>query len=137
MTTGAGDVTFSKWVVYNYSNRRNHGCVENDFVTFSGVASLGGNITATVLNQEYQITNVVNGNVYEISARTASTIASITDAGQIDVTAVNANSSDTGNGGSSVVGKYQQGTGLNLPLQVQVGALVYSAVQTTLHFKPQ
>ena len=28
---------------------------ENDFVTFSGAASLGGNITANVLNAEYQI----------------------------------------------------------------------------------
>ena len=115
LTTGAGDITFS---ATNGSSTItvtdvNHGCVENDFVTFSGAASLGGNITAAVLNQEYQITNVVNGNTYEISARTASTIASITDAGQIDATAVSANSSDTGNGGSSVVGKYQQGTGLN------------------------
>ena len=31
-----------------------HGCVENDFVTFSGAVSLGGLITAAVLNQEYK-----------------------------------------------------------------------------------
>ena len=29
-----------------------HGAVQNDFVTFSGASSLGGNITAAVLNQE-------------------------------------------------------------------------------------
>jgi hypothetical protein len=115
LTTGAGDVTFS---ATNGSSTItvtdvNHGSVVNDFVTFSGAVSLGGNITAAVLNQEYQITNVVDGNTYEISARTVSTISSITDAGEIDDTPVNANSSDTGNGGSSVVGTYQIGTGLN------------------------
>ena len=115
LTTGAGDVTFS---ATNGSSTItvtdvNHGSVVNDFVTFSGAVSLGGNITADILNQEYQITNVIDGNTYEISARTVSTISSITDAGEIDDTPVNANSSDTGNGGSSVVGTYQQGTGLN------------------------
>jgi hypothetical protein len=33
-----------------------------DFVTFSGAVSLGGVITALVLNQEYEVTNVVDGN---------------------------------------------------------------------------
>ena len=33
-----------------------HGAVTGDFVTFSGATGLGGNITDTVLNQEYQIT---------------------------------------------------------------------------------
>ena len=37
-----------------------HGAVINDFVTLSGAVSLGGNITAEVLNQEYQILTVVN-----------------------------------------------------------------------------
>lgn len=115
LTTSAGDVTFSATdgsptiTVTDV----NHGAVVNDFVTFSGAVSLGGNITADILNQEYQITNVIDGNTYEISARTVSTISSITNAGEIDDTPVNANSSDTGNGGSSVVGTYQQGTGLN------------------------
>jgi len=35
-----------------------HGCVNGDFVTFSGATGLGGNVTASVLNQEYQITFV-------------------------------------------------------------------------------
>ena len=33
-----------------------HGALNGDFVTFSGATGLGGNITAAVLNQEYQIT---------------------------------------------------------------------------------
>jgi len=46
-----------------------HGALENDFVTFSGAASLGGNITAAVLNQEYQVTTVINVNSYQIETR--------------------------------------------------------------------
>jgi hypothetical protein len=44
-----------------------HGCVNGDFVTFSGATGLGGNITAGVLNKEYQVT-VVSPNVYTINA---------------------------------------------------------------------
>jgi len=113
--TSAGDVTFSASngsPVITVSDT-SHGCVANDFVTFSGAASLGGNITANVLNQEYQVTEVVDGNTYKISARTVSTIESVTVSGGISVTAVTANASDTGNGGGSVVGTYQIGTGLN------------------------
>ena len=36
-----------------------HGAETDDFVTFSGAVSLGGNITADVLNQEYQIDAVL------------------------------------------------------------------------------
>ena len=114
-TTSAGDVTFSATngsAVITVTDT-NHGCVANDFVTFSGAATLGGTITANVLNQEYQITDVVDGNTYKIAARTVSTIESITVSGGLDQTAVAANASDTGNGGSSVVGTYQIGTGLN------------------------
>jgi hypothetical protein len=115
LTTSAGDVTFAATngsPVITVTDV-NHGCVVNDFVTFSGAVSLGGNITAAILNQEYQITEVLNGNEYKISARTVSTIPSITVTGGLNATAVNANSSDTGNGGGSVVGTYQIGTGLN------------------------
>ena len=35
-----------------------HGAFADDFVTFSGAATLGGNITAAVLNAEYQIVSV-------------------------------------------------------------------------------
>ncbi len=64
-----------------------------DFVTYSGANSLGGDITATVLNQEYQITSFISGTVYTITA------------------AVTANSSDVGNGGGAVTAKYQISTG--------------------------
>ena len=115
LTTGAGDVTFA---ATNGSSTItvtdiNHGAVDNDFVTFSGATSLGGAITADILNQEYQIASVTDGNTYTIQARTVSSISSITDGGSLNPTLVNANSSDTSNGGSSVVGVYQVGTGLN------------------------
>ena len=91
----------------------NHGALENDFVTFSAAASLGGVITADVLNQEYQITAIVNANSYQIEARTVSTIGSITTTTGLNPTFVFATSSDSGNGGGSVVGEYQINTGLD------------------------
>jgi hypothetical protein len=53
------------------------------------------------LNQEYQVATVVNANSYTIEAKDTSE------------STVTANSSDTGNGGSSVVGAYQVNTGLD------------------------
>ena len=101
-TTSAGDVTFA---ATNGSSTltvtdSSHGAVKNDFVTFTGAASLGGTITAEVLNQEYQVAELVNANSYKITAKNPSTGV-----------AVAANASDSGNGGSSVVGKYQITTG--------------------------
>jgi len=90
-----------------------HGALENDFVTFSGAATLGDAITADILNQEYQITSIINDNSYQIEARTVSTIASITTTSGLNPTYVFATSSDSGNGGSSVVGEYQINTGLD------------------------
>ena len=72
-----------------------HGAVVNDFVTISGAVTLGGLVTASVLNAEHQITKVVNVNSYEI------------------VVSVTANSSDSGNGGSGVDGVYQINVGLD------------------------
>jgi hypothetical protein len=103
-TTAAGDVTFSASngdATITVSDTA-HGAVKNDFVTFSGAVSLGGNITADVLNQEYQIASIVNVNSYTIEAKDTSG------------TTVTANSSDTGNGGSSVVGTYQVNVGLDV-----------------------
>ena len=102
-TTAAGAVTFSATdgsstiTVTNTS----HGAVLNDFVTFSGAVSLGGNIIADVLNQEYQITGVPTANTYTITAK------------DTNGDTVTANASDSGNGGASVVGEYQINTGLN------------------------
>jgi len=114
-TTAAGDVTFA---ATNGSSTitvtdTNHGALENDFVTFSGAVTLGGDITADILNQEYQITAVVNANTYEIEARAVATLTDITIDGQYTPTLVVANASDTGNGGAAVVGAYQVNTGLD------------------------
>ena len=69
-----------------------HGAVQGDFVTISGAVSLGGNVTAAVLNQEYQIDSVPSGNTYTFTAKDT-TGATVT-----------ANASDSGNGGSGVDG---------------------------------
>ena len=103
-TTAAGDVTFA---ASNGSSTitvtdASHGAAQNDFVTFSGAVSLGGVITAAVLNHEYQVVSIVNGNSYTFLE---------TDAHGNSVTA---NGSDTGNGGGSTVGKYQIGVGLDV-----------------------
>jgi len=102
LTTTAGDVTFtavsgSATITVTDTD---HDAIVNDFVTFSGAVSLGGNITADVLNKEYQVVSVVDANTYTITATAT------------------ANASDTGNGGASVVGAYQVNTGpaAQLPL---------------------
>jgi hypothetical protein len=72
-----------------------HGALTGDFVTFSGATGLGGNITATVLNAEYQIT-FLTANTYTF---TASATANATDA------------SGSPGGGASVVAAYQVNVG--------------------------
>ena len=96
-TTSAGDVTFAATngsATITVTDPA-HGANENDFVTFEDASSLGGNITAAVLNAEYKIVSLISSNSYTITATAT------------------ANGSDTGNGGSSVVGTYQLNTGLN------------------------
>ncbi len=90
-----------------------HGVLENDFVTYSGAATLGGNITAAILNQEYQVVSKVNANSYLIEAREEASLPSITTTTGYTPTYVFASTSDSGNGGSSVVGAYQINTGLD------------------------
>ena len=102
-TTGNNEISFS---ASNGSSTltitdTSHGAVQNDFVTFSGAVSLGGNITAAVLNQEYQIATVTDGNTYTVTAKDTSG------------STVTANGSDTGNGQGTVVGAYQINTGLD------------------------
>jgi len=103
LTTSAGDATFSATDGSSTLTiaETGHGAVVNDFVTFSGAASLGGNIVASVINQEYQINSVINANSYTVIAKDTS------------ANTVTANSSDSGNGGSSIVATYQINTGLN------------------------
>ncbi|MGI9555273.1 MAG: hypothetical protein ACR2M9_00210, partial [Cyanophyceae cyanobacterium] len=79
-----------------------HGAVQGDFVTIDGAASLGGNITAAVLNQEYEILTIPTTNTYTITAKNTSGAT------------VTANSSDSGNGGSGVDGVYQINVGLDV-----------------------
>jgi hypothetical protein len=103
LVTSAGDVTFA---ATNGSSTITitdtaHGAVTNDFVTFSGATTLGGLVTAVVLNQEYQILLVPDANTYTIIAKDTSGDT------------VTANSSDSGNGGSSTVGTYQINVGLD------------------------
>lgn len=96
-TTVAGAVTFAATngsAVITVTDTSN-GVYLNDFVTFSGAVSLGGNITAGILNAEHQVTRVVDANTYEITVSVA------------------ANASDSGNGGASVIGAYQINTGLD------------------------
>ena len=122
-TTSAGDVTFS---ATNGSNivtviDAGHSAIANDFVTFSGAASLGGNVTAAILNAEHQITRFVSSSQYEITL------------------SVTANSSDSGNGGSSTVGTYQINTGLDNTVggtgfgAGQYGGTTSGAVSTTIN----
>ena len=95
-TTDPGDVTFaatdgSDVIVVSDTA---HGAQLNDFVTFSDAVSLGGVVTAGVLNAEHQITDIIDVDSYEITL------------------SVTANASDTGNGGAGVIGAYQINTGL-------------------------
>jgi hypothetical protein len=48
------------------------GSSEGNYVTFSGAVGLGGNITASVLNQNYKIETVINVNSYTIQAKNTS-----------------------------------------------------------------
>ena len=79
-----------------------HQVVLNDFVTISEAVSLGGLITAAVLNQEYQVTSVPTANTFTFIAKDTSD------------NIVTANSSDSGNGGSSADAAYQINVGLDV-----------------------
>lgn len=91
LTTAAGDVTFAATngsAVLTVTDV-DHGAQQGDYVTFSGAVSLGGNITAAVLNQEYSIASIIDDDNYTI------------------VATATANSSDSGDGGAAVVAAYQ------------------------------
>jgi len=77
-----------------------HGCIVGDFVTYTLAVSLGGAITATVLNQEYQIVSVPTANTYTINVTTL------------------ANASDVGNGGGATVANYQINIGSAIAVPV-------------------
>lgn len=107
--TTTGDATFSATdgsSIIEVTDVGYNDYVIGDFVTFSGATSLGGNITATVLNKEYQITS----------------ITTTPDTYTIDVGVV-ANSSDVGDGGAAVVAEYQ----INVGPEYQVPRLGWGA----------
>lgn len=66
-----------------------HGANIGDFVTFSGAVSLGGAITAAVLNREYRVVTLIDPNSYTVTTPVAATAA------------------DTGTGGAASVAAYQ------------------------------
>jgi hypothetical protein len=80
----------------------NHGCVTGDFVTFStavDIGSVGTNVTAAVLNQQFQVT-VLDANSYTI-------VISVTP----NATAI----AGSPGGGASVVATYQINVGPAIP----------------------
>lgn len=95
--TAAGAVTFDATTGSNVIivTDAANGVYLNDFVTFSGAATLGGVVTSSILNKEHQVTRVIDTDTYEITV------------------SVTANASDTGNGGAAVIGTYQINTGLD------------------------
>jgi hypothetical protein len=82
-----------------------HGASLGDFVTIAGAVSLGGTVTATVLNAEHQITSVPTANTFTFEVSSA------------------ANSSDTGSGGSAADAVYQISVGLD----TQIGGTGWGA----------
>jgi len=74
-----------------------------DYIVISGAVSLGGNITAAVLNQEYQ-------EVVEVSTTTFTIIARDPTTGL----PVLSNASDTGHGGTGIVLNYEVPVGLDV-----------------------
>ena len=94
-TSAAGDVTFA---ATNGSNiitvtDIDHGAITGAYVTFYNAVSLGGSITAAVLNNEFEI-SVLNSNTYTITV------------------GASAGPSDTGNGGTATYAAYQINPGL-------------------------
>ena len=92
-----------------------HGAVQGDFVIYSSVTTaggLGGQITKAILQQEYKIDEVVNANSYTIRARTVQDLSDISVNGVYTPTEVNADGSDSGNGGGTT-GQYQVNSGID------------------------
>ena len=73
-----------------------------DYVVFSGAVTLGGNITADVLNQEYIVATTPTSSTYTIEAKDPTTGLPVL-----------ADGSDVGTGGASIVASYEVPVGLN------------------------
>ena len=98
LTTAAGDATFAASIGTNYLvvTDAAHGAQQGDFVTFSGAVGLGGNITADVINREFQVSTVLSNNTYRI------------------ITGISAGSGNSGDGGAATVAAYQITTGSSI-----------------------
>lgn len=88
-----------------------HGAQTGDWVTFTGAVSLGGNITAAILNfsASSEVFGAVTANIgggYKITRISSSQFT-------IDV-GVLANSSDSGNGGGATIGAFQITSGSDI-----------------------
>jgi len=96
-----------------------HGCVTGDFVTFSGAVDIGGggtNVTAAVLNQQFQVI-VLTANTYTI-------VISVTPNATAIAAAIG--------GGASVVAAYQISVGPAIPVPfVGWGAGSWGEIATT------
>jgi len=104
-TTGSATFSVANGAAVATVTDSNNGSNVGDFVTFSSAASLGGNITAAVLNQEFEIQTIPTASTYTINL------------------SATANGSDSGNGGGSTVAKYQIDCGLD----TQVGGTGWGA----------
>ena len=74
-----------------------------DYIVISGAVSLGGNITAAVLNQEYQEVTEISGTTFTIIARSPTTGLPVL-----------ASAGDTGHGGAVVTISYEVPVGLDV-----------------------
>ena len=91
-TTTVGGATFAATngsSIITMTVPAGHGATVGDFFTVSGATSLGGAITAVVLNAEFRVATIVSGSVLTFDC------------------AVLANASDTGNGGAAAVAAFQ------------------------------
>jgi hypothetical protein len=91
LVSGAGDATFAAVDGSDIITVTDAGSnvLVGDFVTFSAAASLGGNITATILNAEHRVATYISSGSYTI------------------VVSATANASDSGDGGAATVASYQ------------------------------
>jgi hypothetical protein len=107
-TTAPGGATFAAVTIPPFSSTLTvtvpaHGALVNDFVTFSNAVGLGGNITTAVLNQEYEITSIIDNNTFTITAKDPATSLPVTS-----------NAADVGNGGILTVAAFQINTGSSI-----------------------
>jgi len=115
-TTGAGEATFTATNGSSIVTVTDiaHGAQTGDWVTYTSAASLGGNVTAAILNAigGYQIT-YISSSQYSIRV------------------SVTANASDVGSGGASTIATYQITSGSDIyTINVGWGAGGWSGVTT-------